>query len=64
MMHKMFFAFAAHSSVIVSGLAGLLLTLTTGQLVRDREPWPWGVPFALAIGAGITLGAAVLVSAI
>jgi hypothetical protein len=64
MMHKMFFAFAAHSSVIVSGLAGLLLTLTTGQLIRDRAPTTWLVALLLAIVAVITLSAAVCVSAI
>jgi len=64
MMHKMFFAFAAHSSVIVSGLAGFLFTLTTGQLIRNKAPMPWLVPLSLAIAAVITLGAAVVVSAV
>jgi hypothetical protein len=50
MMHKIFFAFAAQSTLIISALLGLLLALLAGQTMSRR----WLLPLLLSIaGAGL-----------
>jgi hypothetical protein len=51
MAHKIFFAFAAQSTLIVSAFAGLLLSLMIGQIGPEAMSKRWILPCMLAAGA-------------
>jgi hypothetical protein len=64
MIHKIFFAFAAHSTLIVSALLGLLLALLIGQMALEAMSRRWLLPVLLAVaGTGLFI-AAVTVSSV
>jgi hypothetical protein len=64
MIHKIFFAFASHSAVLVSALLGLLFALMVGPIISENGSRRWLLPLLLAVmGAGFFI-AAVSVSAV
>jgi hypothetical protein len=63
MAHKIFFAFDANSTVIVSVLSVLLLSLCMGQLGPENMPKSWTAPGLLALIAAGALLTAITFSA-
>jgi hypothetical protein len=63
MAHKIFFAFDANSTVIVSVLSVLLLSLCMGQLGPENMPKSWTAPGLLALIAAGALLIAITFSA-
>ena len=51
MMHKIFFAFAVQSTLIVNILLGLLLSLLIGQIVPGASSRRWWLPVFVGIAA-------------
>jgi hypothetical protein len=63
MVHKIFFAFAAQSTLIVNILLGLLLSLLIGQIVPGASSQRWWLPVFLGIAALGLLVIAIALSA-
>lgn len=58
MIHKIYWAFAAGSGIMVGALLGFLLSLLAGPLVVERRSRRWLLPISLAVvGAGLFLTA-------
>jgi Peptidase family M28 len=64
MIHKIFFAFAAQSALIVNSLLGLLLSLLIAPMAVERFSNRWLLPGLLAVAGLGLLGTAIAVSAV
>jgi hypothetical protein len=62
MIHKIFFAFAAHSTLIVSALLGLVFALVIAQITQETSR-RWLLPLLLAVAGTGLMVMAVIASA-